>query len=398
MGNCCVDAGGPGPDSGSSLDLFHQKYTLSAVVLGKGAFAEVRLASDKEGNEYAVKLIKRNEMSRHEKIALQKEIDILASLDHRNVVKLYDHFQDEQTSLIVMEYVPGGELFKQVEKKDRYTEKDSRRIVRTLAEALKYCSDRGVTHRDLKPENILLRDVDSEDIVLADFGFAFTMDPELKGFELLQTMCGTASYVAPEVINGRPYNYKCDIWSLGVIAFILLSGGYTLFGGQQADVLAKVKRGKWKFHPKKAWEKVSPEAKDLISHILVKNPMERYDYDQILAHSWFEQEDEEGEDVDLTELKKFNIQRKLYAAAKAKAVASRFQEIMAGSESILYQSTSNIASAPVPAPNPKNAFLTQADAVTQSGNAFKDLLDEVEEEEAAEEAEGDESAGEEVEA
>jgi len=341
-------------------------------------------------------------MSKREQIGLKKEIRILKKLDHPNIVNMFDHYEDPDHTLIVMEYIPGGELFKQLEQKDRYTEKDSRRIIRTLTEALKYCSDRGVVHRDLKPENILLRDPEGDDIVLCDFGFAFNLEPELQGFELLQTMCGTASYVAPEVILGRPYSYKCDIWSLGVIAYILLSGGYTVFSGPQQEILNKVKRGKWQFIPKKAWARVSPEAKDLISNILVKNAEKRFDYEQILDHPWIKQDmDDKGDAVDLTQLKKLNIQRKLYAAAKFAQAGSVFQEIMIGSESLLFpnhttsakeigadagtetetEAVGNSEDMPPPKTLPKGksnamaSLFAKPDPVNQSAGVFMDIAE-----------------------
>merc|ERR1712127_1034801 len=138
-------------------------------------------------------------------------------------------------------------------------------------------------------------------------------------------MCGTASYVAPEVISGRPYNYKCDIWSLGVIAFNLLSGGYSLFQGQdQQSLLKQVRRGVWDFKPEKAWSNVSDDAKDLLRHILVKVPSRRYNYERILAHKWFERDPQEQSLPLLNtddELTKFNLRRKVYAIAKAKIAA-----------------------------------------------------------------------------
>lgn len=331
MGNICK---GKGEQAALSTEKFSDKYKLSTKVLGEGAYGKVMLGETVHGQEkVAVKLMDKMQMKQSDAGKMHKEVNILKALNHPNVVRVFDFYDDDDYFKIVMEYVDGGELFeKLVKDDDQYTEKESRDVIHTLIRALKHCKDRGVVHRDIKPENILL--TQDGNIKLADFNLSKQIDPEMTDFKLLQTMCGTPNYVAPEVLSGRPYDYKCDVWSLGVIAFLLLSGGYLPFfvntdsGEAKDELLEKVKAGRWSFSPRKAWDNVSDEAKDLLTHMLVKRTSQRFNYNQLLAHPWFKQKAEiqEANIIHGGRLLTLNSKRKLLSAAKVKLAVEKFKE------------------------------------------------------------------------
>ena len=317
---------------------FFKEYSLTTKVLGKGAYAEVRLGSSVATNEpVAVKIIDKHGMSKNDMKKLNKEVNILKALKHKHVVRVFQSYDEKDAFMIVMEYVKGGELFDKIvnEEEGIFNEKRSRVIIRTIAEALKYCKDQGVIHRDIKPENILLTpEEDGGDIKIADFNLSKKISKEDVNFSVLETMCGTPNYVAPEVLSGTPYDYKCDIWSLGVITYLLLSGGYLPFfidpatEGRDA-LLRKVRKGNWKFQPDEAWANVSPEAKDLLKHMLKKNPAERYTYDQVLGHPWFKTNTDNMQTmIDLKPLIQLNEKRKLLVATKMKEAVNIFAQML----------------------------------------------------------------------
>uniref|UniRef100_A0A7S3LNG8 Protein kinase domain-containing protein n=1 Tax=Aplanochytrium stocchinoi TaxID=215587 RepID=A0A7S3LNG8_9STRA len=291
---------------GLPMSDFLQKYKQTDTVLGKGGFGEVKLALDSQGNEYAVKIIEKSVLaSNNEKISeLYNEVSIIKNLDHQNIVKYHDFYEDKKTVRIVMG-AGKADLFEHLCRTEKHTENDCKRIIRKVTEALNHCHENGVVHRDIKPENILVGSAKNfEDVALIDFGLAKAVDIDIEAddaeFEakgrsrkttvdtsLLRTKCGTLSYVAPEVIRRNSYTYKCDIWSLGIVAYIVVSGGYHPFASSNTkQTRENVERGLWKFGPDKVWEKVSEEAKDFIRCCLNRDPSKRYTYNQLLQHEW----------------------------------------------------------------------------------------------------------------
>ena len=167
---------------------------------------------------------------------------------------------------------------------------------------------------------------------MVDFNLSKEINVLDKEESLLETMCGTPNYVAPEILTGKKYDFKCDIWSLGVIAYLLLSGGYLPFfinprkGEGRKGLLAKVKAGKWSFTPKKAWTNVSDSAKEFLLEILVKDPKKRLDYTQLLKHTWF-QEDHSNNLIKLDNMRNFNHQRMMLGAHYAKQLETTLREL-----------------------------------------------------------------------
>jgi len=256
-------------------------YTMEKD-LGSGAFSIVRLATHKQTHEKrAVKVIDKKAV-KEKKEMLDREVDILKRIQHPNIIAVKEIYETSDFLYLVMELATGGELFDSIVSRGKYSEKDAARIVKQVTAACAYLHALGIVHRDLKPENLLLASnvVDAQ-IKIADFGLSKMMDASA----VLQTACGTPGYVAPEVLTGEGYHQEVDIWSIGVIMYILLCGFPPFYADNNAKLFEKIMNGTYSF-PSPYWDKVSQSAKDLIKHMLVVNPKSRYTTKQILEHPW----------------------------------------------------------------------------------------------------------------
>lgn len=188
-----------------------------------GSFATVKSAISKADNSHwAVKCIDKASLTAEDEEALRVEVEVLQLVHHANIVQLREVFDCQKTFYMVMEEMSGGELFDRIVEKEKYSEKEASNVVKKLAAALLYCHAQGIAHRDLKPENLLYQSTaEDAEIKIADFGLAKL----IKGDSLMQTACGTPGYVAPEILEGRPYGPEVDLWSLGVITYILYGCG-----------------------------------------------------------------------------------------------------------------------------------------------------------------------------
>ncbi|KAJ0399737.1 hypothetical protein P43SY_009318 [Pythium insidiosum] len=290
---------------------FAQEYALGKE-LGSGSFSVVREATHKQtGAKYAVKCIKRDGLSDDDIAALTIEVQILQQMQHPHIMALYDVFTEATHYYLVTELVGGGELFDRIVEKNFYSEKEARDLVKVLLETIHYCHQKNVVHRDLKPENLLLTSRDDDaDIKLADFGFA----KRAVGDDLA-TACGTPGYVAPEILQGKPYGAPVDIWSIGVITYILLCGYPPFHDDSQPILFRKIKDGRFAFDSP-YWDSVSDDAKDLIRKMLVVDPAKRWTAEQLLKHKWIAGENVATVSLDLTleELRKFNARRRFKSA------------------------------------------------------------------------------------
>jgi calcium-dependent protein kinase len=252
--------------------------------LGLGQFGKIRYCTDKvTGEVLACKSIAKDRLVTSEDVrSVKLEIEIMTSLSgHPNVVALKAVFEEEEYVHLVMELCAGGELFDQLQKQGRYSEPDAARLFKHLMEVVKYCHDNGVVHRDLKPENILLATKSpSSPIKLADFGLATYFTPGQK----LNGTVGSPFYIAPEVLSGG-YNQAADVWSAGVILYILLSGIPPFWGKTKSKIFDAVREAKLQF-PKDPWSSISSSAKDLISRMLCTDPKKRLTSVEVLEHSW----------------------------------------------------------------------------------------------------------------
>ena len=215
-------------------------------------------------------------MNEEDNIGLQNEIDILTHVDHPNIVKLYDVFEDSNSYSLVMELMTGGELLDTILEKEQYSEREAAETIRPIIDAINYCHSLNIIHRDIKPENLLYssKNAHSRIIKVSDFGLARFISPET----LATTTCGTPGYVAPEILEQRPYGRECDYWSIGVVLYILLSGSPPFFDEDNGMLFEKIKKGKYEF-PSHVWDGISADVKDIIRHLLVLEPSHRWTCD-----------------------------------------------------------------------------------------------------------------------
>jgi len=269
---------------------FNKLYNLENKI-GDGSFAQVvecRRRSDKK--LFAAKIINKNVLSEKELIGLKNEISILKHINHKNVITLIDVFDDGKSVTIVLELCDGKDLFDKIveaTKKGRtgFTESYSAKITYIIANTLQHLNENGVVHRDIKPENILFG-IDGT-LKVTDFGLAHSIIPSTSSIDsiLMDDTFGTPFYVAPEIVKKEWYNYKCDMWSLGVILYIMLVG-YHPFRAKTLHLIYKlIINGEYNFDSRR-WKKISKEAKHLISCLLEVDPKKRYSPNDVKQHQW----------------------------------------------------------------------------------------------------------------
>ncbi len=229
-------------------------------------------------------------------------------------MKLFEFFQDEKRYYIVTELCTGGELFDKITKKQIFGEKDAAKYFKQILSAVVYCHAHHIVHRDLKPENLLLEsNEENANIKVIDFGTSQTFNPDKK----MSQKFGTPYYIAPEVLK-KEYNEKCDVWSCGVILYILLSGRPPFPGKNEVEIIKQVEAGVYHMDTPE-WKSISILAKDLIRHMLEISPVKRYSSLTALNHKWitkYETEVVENESVlILDNLRKFRTTSKLEQAA-----------------------------------------------------------------------------------
>ncbi|KAK4834675.1 hypothetical protein QYF36_026670 [Acer negundo] len=260
--------------------ILMQRYELGKL-LGQGTFAKVHHGRNlKTGMSVAVKIIDKEKVFKVGMIdQIKREISIMRMVRHPNVVELYEVMASKTKIYFVMEYVKGGELFSKVAK-GKLKEDAARKYFQQLISAVDYCHSRGVFHRDLKPENLLLDE--NGNLKVSDFGLsALAKCKHQDG--LLHTTCGTPAYVAPEIINRKGYDgSKADIWSCGVILYVLLAGYLPFYDSNLIEMYRKIGKAEFKFPN---W--FSPEARRLLTNILDPNPSTRISIAKIMENSWF---------------------------------------------------------------------------------------------------------------
>lgn len=263
-----------------SRNALFGKYEVGKL-LGCGAFAKVYHARHVEtGQSVAIKVINKKRIDKASLIAgIKREISIMSKLNHRYIVKLYEVLASKTKIYFVMEYVKGGELFAKISK-GRFSEDLARKYFQQLISAVGYCHSRGVFHRDLKPENLLLDE--HGNLKVSDFGLS-AVKGQIRADGMLHTLCGTPAYVAPEILSQKGYDgAKVDVWSCGVILFVL-TAGYLPFNDPNLMALyKKIYKGEFRC-PK--W--MSPELKRFLSMLLDTNPETRITIDGILRDPWF---------------------------------------------------------------------------------------------------------------
>ncbi|KMZ75860.1 CBL-interacting serine/threonine-protein kinase 8 [Zostera marina] len=255
------------------------KYEVGRTI-GRGTFAKVKFAQNTEtGESVAMKVLDRSNIIKHRMIdQIKREISIMKLVRHPNVVRLHEVMATRSKIFIVLEFLTGGELFDKISQVGKFSENIARAYFQQLIDGVSCCHSKGVYHRDLKPENLLL---DSHGTLkISDFGLGALPDPDTS---LLQTTCGTPNYVAPEVLNHKGYNGAiADIWSCGVILYVLLAGYLPFDELDIASLYSKIERAEFSFP-----SCFSNGAKSLILKILDPNPKTRIGIEEIRSNEWF---------------------------------------------------------------------------------------------------------------
>ena len=298
-----------------------------------GSFAVVKRAvSRKTGEEFAIKIIKKIKLNADELATVHDEVEIMHKIHHPHCIQLVEMFESKKKIWMVMDLLTGGELFDRIVSKGSYSEREASDVVRSVASALEYLHSIGITHRDLKvrknsdstsspfyspppcptaftttsvtqpcshchdvlchflcvsqPENLLYKSPEANSkIVLTDFGLAKYKSLKEIATQGMKTACGTPGYVSPEIVMNVHYTSKTDMWSLGVIAYILLCGFPPFYSESTHQLYQQIKAGDYSF-PSPYWTEISSSAKDLIRHLLCVDPVKRYSATDVLRHPW----------------------------------------------------------------------------------------------------------------
>jgi len=263
-------------------EVLTKKYDLQQE-LGRGAFSVVRLGVNKKTKErVAIKIIDRNDVGRDYEKNLKMEMDILKRVNHPNIISLHEMLEAENKLYFIMELVTGGELFDRIVEKGSYSEEDAKILVKKIVSAIDYLHKQNIAHRDLKPENLLVKSVeDDTEVKIADFGLSKIIDKD----KMMQTACGTPGYVAPEVLNAEGYDKEVDMWSVGVITYILLCGFPPFYSDSVPEVFEQIMKAEYDY-PEEYWDEISAEAKDFIDHLLVVDVSKRLTAEQAQDHPW----------------------------------------------------------------------------------------------------------------
>lgn len=244
--------------------------------LGRGKFGDVYLARERKSKFIvAIKAIKKSQLLKagveHQ---LRREIEIQSHLRQRNILRMYGYFWDEKRIYIILEFAPGGELYKVLTSKGRFSEHTTARYILDLSRALAYCHTKHVIHRDIKPENLLIGQ--RGDIKIADFGWSVHAPSKRR-----QTLCGTLDYLPPEMVEGREHDETADVWSLGVLAYEFLVGNPPFEAEGHRATYRRISSVDLKFP-----DIVTEGARDLISRLLVKEQGRRMKLTDLPAHPW----------------------------------------------------------------------------------------------------------------
>eukprot|EP00597_Dinobryon_sp_UTEXLB2267_P019024 CAMPEP_0201098574 /NCGR_PEP_ID=MMETSP0812-20130820/7620_1 /ASSEMBLY_ACC=CAM_ASM_000668 /TAXON_ID=98059 /ORGANISM="Dinobryon sp., Strain UTEXLB2267" /LENGTH=521 /DNA_ID=CAMNT_0047354073 /DNA_START=670 /DNA_END=2235 /DNA_ORIENTATION=- len=302
-------------------------YVITDTLIGSGSFAEVRLAKkSSEVGFAAVKIVKI--FDEYDRMAITNEINILLRLaPHDNIVRLLGHFYEEvenyQNAYLIMEYMEGGDLFDKIQCKNFYSEKCARDIMHSVLVAIKRCHDMQVVHRDIKPENLLFERKSDEAILkLADFGTAVVLIEN----NLLADKVGTPQYMAPEICSKKKYSYAVDLWSAGVVLYVMLFG-QPPFDNPKPSILYKdIIKGHYSVPDGFG---ISNEALDLMHSLLTVDPSKRLTVDQALAHVWLHSDDLHSRDLSRSaqELRRYRARQHFRSTVKAVMAANLFRRM-----------------------------------------------------------------------
>lgn len=309
--------------------MVNQYYDVGKE-LGSGAFSKVYLAKDKStGEKVALKMIKAAVFMKNRESTLRESKilqEVSKSKDNTHVVRLYRTLEDKQFYTIAMEVLTGGELYHRICEKDKYNETSAKMIVKQLLSAVAFLHEKDIAHRDIKPENVLFVSEDEDsDIKLTDFGFANFYSPSNK----FVAACGTPLYVAPEILERRAYDCQCDIWSLGVVVYIMLCGYPPFYGEEEEELYYRIKHAYYDFISPH-WDHISDNAKDFIQNCFQLDPSKRIKAKDALKHKWFDAVEKEEHNLAIVQenMKRTIFKRKLIKGVYAVIAMQRLSRIL----------------------------------------------------------------------
>jgi len=286
--------------------------------LEQAIFPVVKLGINKKtGEKRAIKIIDKKKYWNTTNLdQIQREIDILRKIKHENITSIFEIYSTERFLYIVLELATGGELFENIIEKGSYSEQEAQYIFTQMLSAVNYLHSHGIAHRDLKPENILLESQDGMKVKITDFGLARIVGER----DMMTTLCGTPQYVAPEIIKqslekeisnemNKGYGKEVDLWSLGAILYVLLSGSPPFDDERGIPLYTQIENGMYDFPPE-YWCDISDSAQDLIKRLLTVDPKKRLTVQQALQHSWItggqQKKDLAGVKQNMKKLKSFH--------------------------------------------------------------------------------------------
>jgi len=313
----------PGDFIFSNSKSFYDIYETDPVPLGAGLHGEIRKCRHRGTDAIrAVKIIKKECKSGIylEDANVHREVDVFKALDHPSILRMYEFFNSKTEYFLVLEYMDGGDLCDKIASGFHFSEKIIRSIMRQILSGLSYLHKKKLVHRDIKPENIVLAsDIKDDEITLKIIDFDLTAKCP-QGTRMKQ-VAGTLEYMAPEIFD-RSYNEKFDLWSCGVIMFILFAGFNPFQGKNDTETIRKIRRGRFNIESPR-WINVSNDAKDLIRKLLAKDPEQRISAEEACAHPWFKADWKEKEsDDDLSNI--FNRLRNYQRSSKLTESLSTF--------------------------------------------------------------------------
>ncbi|XP_067139711.1 serine/threonine-protein kinase H1 homolog [Centruroides vittatus] len=256
------------------------KYDVKGVI-GKGSYSRVvRVENRVTKQPYAIKMIE----SPEGREVFEAELSVLRRINHTNVIRLVEVFESNRKVYMVMELATGGSLLDKLETKGSFCESEAGRVLKMVLNGVGYLHKLGITHRDLRPDNLLYYHPGSDSrILITDFGFASTR--KASGNPYMHTVCGVPHYIAPEVVARRPYTCSVDMWAVGVITYILLSGTFPFDAEQDSQIFKLILKGSFSMS-NQVWENVSEDGKNFVRSLLQREPTSRLTAFQALEHLW----------------------------------------------------------------------------------------------------------------
>ncbi|KAL5482196.1 hypothetical protein EMCRGX_G022491 [Ephydatia muelleri] len=290
--------------------------------IARGRFGVVYKGRVVSSNEpCAIKVLSKRS---NKKADVSKEVTLMKAIKHPSVIAFIDFYESKDQYVLVTELLSGGELFDYVVQKEFLPELEAKHYLKQILSGLQHMHSKGIVHLDLKPENIVLKDPSAQRLTIIDLGMA----QDLSTNRNVKVMAGTPEFVAPEVINYDPLSCAADMWSLGVVTYVLLTGMSPFLGDNDMETISNVTSGEFEWpepDPDESIEVLSAPARDFIEKLLAKRPKERLTAQDALTHMWFERE--EGVKIKTTRLKAFRARRKFCATIHAVRAISRISSI-----------------------------------------------------------------------